>query len=772
MLIFASQANATHIVGGEINYKYLGNNNYEIRVTVYRDCYNGVPLFDNPASLGVFNVFNDLLYNFQMPFLFKDTVQPFINSPCLTPPTNVCYERTTYVITANLPPIPGGYQLVYQRCCRNITITNLALPDDQGITIYATIPDRIPIPVNSNPVFNNWPPPFICLNYPFEFNHSANDLDGDQIRYELCAPLNGALTTPQPNPPEDPPYAAVTWAAGYNVANMLGGTFPLKIDSITGILTAIPNTTGQFVVGVCANEYRNGILLGSTKRDFQINVVPCTGLVTAFFTNPNTQCGFDTIPFTNLSAGATNFMWNFGDLQSTKDTSTTINPSYQYNQPGTYTVTLIAFSNNPLCNDTATQSLTIYPKHNTAVSVLLDSCNAIAYFNDSVLSGGLTSHIFYDFGDGITGTIKDPVHAYNVSGTYNATIISTSQYGCNDTITLTINTSDAFNAQMHSSNNNLCFNNCNGSATVNYTGGNPPYHILWNDSLHQTTLTAINLCNGTYIVTVSDGKGCKVQRSIDITSPPLLTKSVYATDAYCKGMCIGTASITNNGGINPYQYLWNDTQQQTTAIASGLCAGTYTVIATDANGCTVTDSVTVIYSDSLPPLAATINYDTAFAGQLIQLHATQSNYNYLWAPEQLVSNQNIYNPTSKPDTGYHQFIIYITDKNGCTNSDTVAIYIKNVNCIEPELFVPSAFSPNGDNNNDVLFVKGNTIAEMDFKIFDRWGQKVFESNNPAHGWDGTFKGKMLTPAVFDYYIEITCVDAQKFYKKGNITLIR
>ena len=348
ILLFVQSSKATHIVGGEINYKYLGGDNYEIRVTVYRDCYNGVPQFDDPAALGVFNVFNDLLYNFQMPFLFKDTVQPFINSPCLTPPTDVCYERTTYIINVSLPPIPGGYQLVYQRCCRNVTITNLALPDDQGITIYTTIPDRIPVPINSNPVFNNWPPPFICQNYPFEFNHSATDLDGDVIRYELCAPLNGALSTPQPDPPEDPPYAPVTWAPGFNVNNMLGGPFPLKIDSVTGILTAIPNAAGQFVVGVCANEYRNGYLLSTTKRDFQINVVPCSGLVTAFFTNPQTQCGINAVNFTNLSAGATNYKWDFGNLLTTNDTSTVIHPTYQYTQPGTYAVTLIAYSNNPL----------------------------------------------------------------------------------------------------------------------------------------------------------------------------------------------------------------------------------------------------------------------------------------------------------------------------------------------------------------------------------------------------------------------------------------
>jgi hypothetical protein len=109
-------AGATHIVGGEMNYRYLGNNDYEVRLTVYRDCYNGVPPFDNPAAIGIFDVNNNLVNTLYINFTFSDTLAPTVLSPCLIPPTNICYEKTTYIATVNLPPIPGGYQLVYQRC--------------------------------------------------------------------------------------------------------------------------------------------------------------------------------------------------------------------------------------------------------------------------------------------------------------------------------------------------------------------------------------------------------------------------------------------------------------------------------------------------------------------------------------------------------------------------------------------------------------------------------------------------------------------------------
>src|SRR4051812_47074646 len=101
-LLSVYKANATHIVGGELNYKNLGGNNYEIRLTVYRDCYVGVPPFDNPAALGIFNSNNQLIKTVQMTFRGLDTLPAAINDPCMIPPLDFCYEVTTYIDTVNL----------------------------------------------------------------------------------------------------------------------------------------------------------------------------------------------------------------------------------------------------------------------------------------------------------------------------------------------------------------------------------------------------------------------------------------------------------------------------------------------------------------------------------------------------------------------------------------------------------------------------------------------------------------------------------------------
>ena len=96
----------------------------------------------------------------------------------------------------------------------------------------------------------------------------------------------------------------------------------------------------------------------------------------------------------------------------------------------------------------------------------------------------------------------------------------------------------------------------------------------------------------------------------------------------------------------------------------------------------------------------------------------------------------------------------------------------DVICDEPYIFIPNAFSPNKDNNNDVLYVRGKLLTDIHLAIFDRWGEKVFETNDIKKGWDGTFKGKPCEPGIYVYYLEATCLGQINYFKKGNVTLIR
>ncbi|MBL4651158.1 MAG: hypothetical protein JKY03_15620 [Aureispira sp.] len=220
---------ATHMVGGEINYRCLGNDRYEIMVTVFRDCDTGVPWFDSPASIGVFDINDSLIYDLRLQLKNNDTLDLNLADPCLVAPPNVCIHTTTYIDTVTLPFQVGGYQIVYQRCCRNQDIVNIVAPTSTGATYSSYISEEALLGCNSSARFIEWPPVYVCAGVPIVYDHSALDPDSDSIVYELCTPFTGATPSQsRPQPPNNPPYNPVTWQPPYSVDNMLGGP-----DSLT-----------------------------------------------------------------------------------------------------------------------------------------------------------------------------------------------------------------------------------------------------------------------------------------------------------------------------------------------------------------------------------------------------------------------------------------------------------------------------------------------------------------------------------------------------------
>ena len=308
-----SNSFSTHIVGGELTYECLGNNDYRIKLKVYRDCYNGVPPFDNPAHVTIFNSNGNVLQTLQLPFPGSIVLPPTVNNPCFTPPTNVCVEEAIYTQIVNLPPIAGGYTLAYQRCCRNNSILNIVDPGNAGTTYTAYIPGSNVATCNSNPYFNYFPPIFLCAGVPLNFDHSATDINGDSLVYSLCDPYVGAsATNPIPTTMSPPPYGYVTWNSPYSGSYPLSSSPALSIHPQTGLLTGTANMIGQWVVGVCVREYRNGVLLSENKRDFQFNVVNCPGLVVASIPGQQFFCDGFLVNFSNTSYNASSYLWDFG----------------------------------------------------------------------------------------------------------------------------------------------------------------------------------------------------------------------------------------------------------------------------------------------------------------------------------------------------------------------------------------------------------------------------------------------------------------------------
>ncbi len=366
LIFLVQELRATHIIGGEINYRCLGDSTYEISLVVYRDCFYGVPYFDNPASIGFFDSDNELIRevgnNGQLLMFVRndDTLSPILDDRCFVIPPDVCVHTTTYRDTITLPFREGGYFLSYQRCCRNETIVNIVDPDDAGASFTARISEEALRECNNSAVFNEWPPIYICANSPINFDHSATDIDGDSLVYKLCEPLAGVFPgNPRPQPPNNPPYDPVVWNEPlFTFDNKLGGTDPLTIDPNTGLITGTPTIIGQFVVGVCVEEYRDGVLISTTNRDFQYNVGLCQASTAAFF-SAEFYCDQLEVSFENLSERSLGSIWYFGGIDNPIDSSTAFEPTFTFPDFGTYDVTLVSVGNTPDCNDTITQSLTL-----------------------------------------------------------------------------------------------------------------------------------------------------------------------------------------------------------------------------------------------------------------------------------------------------------------------------------------------------------------------------------------------------------------------------
>lgn len=357
------KARATHIVGGEIYYTCLGGNAYQVTLKVYRDCYLGQAGFDNPAIIGVYDGDKNLLQTIQLQLPGFAKLPITVTNPCYKPPqvASVCVEEAVYTDIITLAPNTTGYYLAYQRCCRNNSILNLDDPGAQGATYMAYVPPALVVTCNSSPRYKNFPPIAICLGKALEFDHSATDPDGDLLVYEMCTPfIGGSKGDPAPNPPSGPPYFDVTYKSPYTGSSPMSSSPAITIDPTTGLLTGTPDKIGQWVVGVCVKEYRNGVLISTNKRDFQFNVVNCELITVSAVPSQQTFCTGGPIEFGNSSVNGWNYQWNFGDPTTTTDVSTQMRPTYTYPAIGTYTVSLIA---NPgtICADTTQMQAVVAP---------------------------------------------------------------------------------------------------------------------------------------------------------------------------------------------------------------------------------------------------------------------------------------------------------------------------------------------------------------------------------------------------------------------------
>ncbi|MFL5730354.1 MAG: PKD domain-containing protein [Cytophagaceae bacterium] len=688
-------------MGGEITYRFLGNYDYEITLKIYRDCHNGQAPYDDPTYITVYDGSNNLLGWIPITFPGSHVLPIQSINPCLLPPNDVCVEEAVFIDTVSLPPIPGGYQLAYERCCRNQTLINIVNPLGTGATYYTVIPDTSVVPINSSPKYNNFPPIYICANELINFDHAATDPDGDSLVYDLCTPYLGADPfNPYPVPAHAPPYSFVTYNPGFGPTNPLGYNpatgAPLSIDPKTGLLTGRPNQIGQFVVGVCVSEYRNGILLSVNKRDFQFNVTNCPPISVAALPSNIKECGY-TITFQNQSINSFNNFWDFGDTTTLADTSLAFSPTYTFPDTGTYIVTLIV-NKGLICADTATSQVYIYHSITGASFTYQDVCLAkpVQFSDNSVLSEGPEVHRFWDFGDGNSDTIQNPLHLYSQAGNYTTTLIVYNKNGCTDTLhkPVVIHALPKPDAGHDTT-------VCQGSSFQLHASGGPSY--LWDSSPDLSCTNCSNpiaspVASVFYKLTVTNSFGCKARDSLFLTWRPLLIPAPSFTHA---GRCFSDP-ILFHGEVTNFDFFCLKTIQWQWDFGDGVTSNE--------------QDPTHVYTNAGP-----------FTVSL------------------KVNNMN----------PVYQESVTLMSPDSC---------LKNI-------FVPNTFTPNGDNINDLIYLRTINAKKVLFRIYNRWGEEVFRTEDLHKGWDGTYKGEKLTPQVFVFQADVTFYDDSQKTEKGNLTLL-
>ncbi len=280
---------ATHLIGGYMNYEYLGkasngNSRYKITLNVYRDCHQSDVALDDEIKLGVYlnNTDKDRyrVYTFRLVTKFK--VQPPGSVDCDYYAKNVCIEYGFYEGVIELATYNGGYHLTFVRCCRNIqnNLPNQSGSPFQGQTYYCYIPNTTYN--NSSPVFSGVPSPYMCANDTTTFLFNAFDPDGDELSYKIVRPFQGGSPTtngalPDPPPNLDLPIDPVIYNPGYNSALPFGvnNGSVTTINPNTGLTTFFAPTVGSYVVCVEVTESRNGVVLSTIRMDLQILVLDC-----------------------------------------------------------------------------------------------------------------------------------------------------------------------------------------------------------------------------------------------------------------------------------------------------------------------------------------------------------------------------------------------------------------------------------------------------------------------------------------------------------------
>lgn len=692
---FSSEA--AHLKGGWIQYSYLGpgatpsTSRYQIIVRQYMDCNSTASQRDGQVFLGVFNSrTGERIRTETIPKSAEETLDKNSFSPCLNSPPRVCFLILRYDLVIDLPDNPDGYSLTVQRCCRITGIVNVSGNSGNiGVSYTNTIPGVIngtDYSKNSSPVFAQKDTAIVCFNSPFTFDFSATDADGDQIIYSFCSgSIGGGSGSPIPNPPTAPPYASVPYNPSYPGNSPLG--LAVTIDPNTGIIRGTaPGVTGQFVVAVCANEYRNGVLIGSTKKEIHITVAGCS--ISAAELKPNyITCNGTTLSFQNESSNSsiTSYFWDFGVAGINSDTSSSPTPTYDFlnsgRDSGTFTVKLVVATSGG-CKDSATTIVKVYPdlrvNFNAAGNCFL---NPYTFQDVSTNKYGSIVERRWNFGDNSstldTASAKDTAWTYTNSGTVQVKLYVKNSFGCADSVTKTLTILDkpilslAFKDTLICSIDTLRLSANIGSGIINWTPTAGPNE---NRILFKNTASPLVFPRDTtrYLIRVEDN-GCISQDTVTVNVLQFIDVDAGMDTTICQ-----TDQIVLSPISYALSYLWTaSTGEVVDPVKNPLVQPVSTtkyLVTANLGKCQDRDSVVI---KVVPYPRVNIGQDTTICfGSRIKLSALVVGSVFTWSPTISLLNERTLTPLAGPsDTT--QYILLVSDTLGCPKTviDTVQINV-------------------------------------------------------------------------------------------------
>ncbi|MGZ8557001.1 MAG: PKD domain-containing protein [Chitinophagaceae bacterium] len=861
---------AEHITGGEMYYRFVGIDNdgkyqYFVTLKLYRDCFSAGAQLDASAAIGVYNrSTNQLVYNQLIPRTKIERLQLGSPGACITNAPVVCYEVGYYEFTFSEFPSESGYTITYQRCCRINGISNLSASGSMGATYTADIPGTNTLasaPENHSAKFIGTDTVIVCGGYPFTYSFAAVDADiTDQLRYSFCEAYigggqgggqTGGANTPTPNPPVKPPYTSVNYSFPFYSGAPLGQG--VTINPITGLISGIAPAEGIYVVTVCVNEIRNGVVIATQRKDLQIKAGGCD-IAKAQLDPEYISCDGFTLTFGNRSNSPliNSYYWEFGDPASgtVNDSSSSPTPTHTYSTAGDYRIKLVT-NRGQECSDSTTAIVRVWPGFfPNFITTGICITNPIQFTDRTTTNYGVVDKWRWDFGEtnsiADTSNIRNPDWTFADTGTKNVRFIVGNSKGCLDTIfkpirviskpPITLAFRDTVicvpdNVKLQASGPGI-FSWTPVTNMINANTGTPTVYptttTMYTVSLDEqgcvntdsvqirvvrvVTIRAMNdttICrtDPVQLIVNSDGLSYQWTPAASLNDATLQSPVAIPTSAITDyqvmariGSCTATDNVTIttvpypdanagadtiicfntgarlNGSHDGNSFSWSPTSSLVNPnilnpVANPAQSTAYILTSRNNIGCPKPgfDSVLVTVLPQIFPYAG--NDTMVVSGQPLQFNAT-GGVRYLWSPATGLNETTIKNPVGiyAAESDSIRYKVKVFNEIGCADSAFVSVIVFKTN---PYVFVPTAFTPNGDGLNDVIRPIAVGVQQIKyFRIFNRWGQMVFHTTTNEQGWDGRIKGTPQGSNVFVWMVSAIDYLSKPIFLKGTVTLIR